>query len=170
VHIEVQGIYGRTNWSGNIIIYTPDQALAFNQTYTVSVSGRDVAGNALPAYEWNFRAIPNIGTIQGKVVDNLGSPVSGAIVRLVNGQTTATDKNGGFAITGSGGNQVLTIQVKGSADKVFNAIIAPGVITNLGQTQMQKAEADCSWVIAPTFVLLIGVAAELLYLQRKKRK
>ncbi len=61
----------------------------------------------------------------------VGSPISDTIVTLENGQTTATDKNGGFTTTASGGNHVLTIQVEGFTDKKFNITIAPGVITNL---------------------------------------
>jgi hypothetical protein len=170
VHVSIVGVSGSTNWSGNLIVYAPDTALTFNQTYTVSVSGKDLAGNSMPAYEWTFRTIPNIGTIQGKVVNSVGSPISGAIVRLENGQTTATDKNGGFSLIASGGVHTLTVQVKGFADKVMNVTIAPGLVTNLGQMQIDKAPSDYSWVIALTFVLLIGVAAELLYLQQKKKK
>ena len=170
VHIEIPGFNGGTAWSGNSITFTPDQALAFNQTYLVSVTGKDLAGNPLPAYGWTFRTIPNLGTVAGKVVNDLGSPVSGAIVRLENGLTTATDKNGAFSLTGSGGAHILTIQVKGFEDKVFNVTITAGTITNVGLAQMQKAPSDYSWVIVLTFVLLIAVAAELLYLQRKRKK
>jgi len=169
VSISIPGVYGHTNWSGNTIIFSLDEALAYNRTYQVSVSGKDLAGNSLPPYDWTFRTLQNLGTLQGKVVDGVGSPISGAIVHLENGQTTATDGNGGFSLVGTGGAHTLTIQMKGYADKVRNVTIEPGVVINLGQMQIDKAPSDYSWVIAVTFILLIGVAAELLYLQRKKK-
>lgn len=170
VHVDIAGVSGAISWSGNQVTFTPDSALSYDHVYQVSVSGNDLAGNPLPPYSWSFSTIPNQGTVSGIVVDDAGRPISGAIVRLENGQTSATDQNGGFSLSGTGGGHTLTIEVKGYTTKQLNITISAGATSNLGQMVLVKSPDDYSWVIVLVFVLLIGVAAELLYLQRKKRK
>ena len=73
---------GSFSWSGNVMTYTPDSNLAYNQTYNVTVGtgAKDLAGNSLnSAYIWSFitfapDAIPP--TINGNTPTGNNEPVT----------------------------------------------------------------------------------------------
>lgn len=50
----VSGVDGQISWSGNTAKFIPSSELAYGTTYTVTVSGKDVAGNSLAATSWSF--------------------------------------------------------------------------------------------------------------------
>ncbi|MCU0862065.1 MAG: carboxypeptidase regulatory-like domain-containing protein, partial [Methanomassiliicoccales archaeon] len=164
------GVGGSVAWEGDTVMrFTPSIALNYNSTYTVVVNGRDLAGNGMTSLLWQFTTIPNLGEVRGKVVDERGAPIQGALVSLESGQTEATDQFGEFSIDAPSGVHTLTIRYDGYNEIRLNVTLVAGASLDLGQTALSQSTTDFSWVIILTFVLLVAVAIELVYL-RKKRK
>jgi hypothetical protein len=46
VVLSIEGVVGTMAWNGNNFTFSPASALAHLGSYTVSVSGRDLAGNS----------------------------------------------------------------------------------------------------------------------------
>ncbi len=91
------GASGTISWEGDDFMrYTPAEPFPYNATYDVEVTGRDLAGNSMTPLLWQFRIQPNLGTVSGKVLDELNAPIQGALVSLENGQTATTDRDGEF--------------------------------------------------------------------------
>ncbi|MDD1747830.1 MAG: carboxypeptidase regulatory-like domain-containing protein, partial [Methanomassiliicoccales archaeon] len=165
------GYPGNITWEGDTVVYfTPRYAFPYNATYRVTASGRDLAGNQMTSLLWQFTTQPNYGELTGKVLDQLSAPIQGALVSLENGQTAATDRDGVFSITAPSGTHTLTISYEGYGDITMNVTLAVGETTDIGSTSMSKEGNDYSWVIILTFVLLVAVAIELIYLQKKRKK
>jgi hypothetical protein len=165
------GVSGNITWDGNTTLYfTPSTSLSYGHTYTIQVDGRDLAGNAMTSLLWEFTTYPNTGTVTGKVLNDINAPLQGALVSLENGQTTTTDRDGEFSITASSGVHTVTISNQGYSDIRLNVTLSAGEVTDIGSTPMSKEAADFSWVVIMTFVLLVAVAIELIYLQKKRKK
>jgi hypothetical protein len=47
VVLSIEGVVGTMAWNGNNVTFSPASALAHLGSYTVSVSGRDLAGNSV---------------------------------------------------------------------------------------------------------------------------
>jgi len=168
LHIDVSG---NLTWEGNTSLrFIPAGALPYSHTYTVQVDGRDLAGNHMTALIWQFTTRPNTGVVTGKVVNELDAPIQGALVHLENGPSTYTNGYGYFSITAPSGNHTLVITYAGYSDFRVNVTLSAGDTTDIGSTPMAQAGTDFSWVIILTFVLLVAVAIELVYLQKKRRK
>jgi hypothetical protein len=164
------GVSGTISWEGNTSLrFIPTEAFTYNHTYTVQVDGRDLAGNAMTTLIWEFTAQPNLGVLTGKVVNELNAPIQGAFVSLENGQNAVTNRDGVFSITAPSGNHTLTISYEGYGEFRVNVTLSAGDTTDIGSAPMSKAGTDYSWVIILTFVLLVAVAIELIYLQRKRK-
>jgi parallel beta-helix repeat protein len=167
VHFAVSGTVA---WDGNTsLLFIPNGALLYNRNYTVRVEGRDLAGNAMTSLIWAFKTEPNVGVLTGRVVNEISAPIPGALVSLENGQSAVTNNNGVFSITAPSGNHTMTISYGGYSKFQVNITLSAGDITDIGLTPMSKAGTDYKWVIILTFVLLVAVAIELIYLRRKRK-
>jgi hypothetical protein len=107
--------------------------------------------------------------LTGKVVNELNAPIQGALVSLENGQNAVTNRDGVFSITAPSGNHTITISYEGSGEFRVNVTLSAGDTTDIGSAPMSKAGTDYSWVIILTFIMLVAVAIELIYLQRKRK-
>jgi parallel beta-helix repeat protein len=166
----LMGASGNITWDGNTTLYfAPTSDLRYNYEYQVQVNGRDLAGNTMTSLLWEFTTRPNSGTVTGKVLNEIDAPIQGALVSLENGQTSTTNRDGMFSITAPSGNHTLTIRYEGYGDFRVNITLSAGDTTDIGSAPLSKTGTDFSWVIILTFVLLVAVAVEIVYL-RKKRK
>jgi hypothetical protein len=93
VRISIDGVSGVITWNDNVATFTPSSALAYDTTYTVTVTGEDFAGNAVTS-SWSFTTLKEDGVISGTVRDANGN--ANATVTLSNGMNTTTDANGYF--------------------------------------------------------------------------
>lgn len=170
VNVDVGSVGGSLAWEGSTVLrFTPIYSLAYNTTYEVEVDGRDLAGNSMTPLRYQFVTIPNLGTLVGRVMDERGAPLQGAIVSLETGQTAATDMDGQFRLTAPSGVHTLTIRYEGYGDMRVNVTMTAGQTLDLGRASLSKATTDFSWVIILVFVLLVAVAVELIYLQKKRK-
>jgi hypothetical protein len=170
VDIEVN-VGGSVSWEGSQVVrYTPAMPLSYNRTYVVQVNGRDLAGNTMTTLLWQFTTIPNLGLVTGRIVDERSSPLQGAIVSLESGQTAATDSDGVFRLNAPSGTHTMTVRHDGFSDIRINVTVVAGGTLDLGETSMSEAGTDYSWVVILTFVLLVAVAIEIVYLRKKRKK
>jgi len=170
VNVDLGSVGGSLAWEGSTVLrFTPISSLAYNTTYEVEVDGRDLAGNSMTPLRYQFVTIPNLGTLVGRVMDERGAPLQGAIVSLETGQTEATDIDGQFRLTAPSGVHTLTIRYEGYGDMRVNVTMTAGQTLDLGRASLSKATTDFSWVIILVFVLLVAVAVELIYLQKKRK-
>ena len=149
VELTVTGVTGTIRWEGNTVILTPAGPLAHLRNCTVSVSGQDLAGNAVQG-GWSFTVIDN-GTVSGRIVDSDGNPVANAIVSG-GGKNVTTDANGEFTLNLQDGDHQLTVFKEGKELAIFNATTTPGERLDVGEIKVQGiglgSAAPWGWIIA----------------------
>jgi hypothetical protein len=97
--ISVTGATGAVVWSGNSVSFTPTAALRGYTSYTVSVNGTDLAGNAI-ANTWTFKTAL-WGTISGVVRGYDGKVLANAVVKLIGVSTNAHIEMGHLTLAAS---------------------------------------------------------------------
>ena len=175
VNMTVAGINGTMSWNGNSVVFTPSSPLAYDTGYSVTVSGKDLAGNQVNA-TWTFTTLKNEGAIEGVVKDANGAPIANATVTLSNGMTAVTDANGHFVIENvTSGNYTMTMTKDGFVSVTQNVSTSAGVTSQAGTLDLKAAPsgtaaADNGLVIAMVAVLLVVMAAIGVMLVRKRKR
>ena len=147
--IVLEGIAGIVSWNGSIATFIPSSTLIGNTTYTVTLNGEDMSGNALPITNWTFTTA-NVGKISGKILDANDFPIVNATVTLTRASSvlsgidnptadesnislttweTETDAHGNYAFYDMApGNYTLT-SIKAGYDKTTAniALTIPGI-------------------------------------------
>jgi hypothetical protein len=160
VSIIVSGVTGTLSWSGNNSFFDPSSDLVYGTMYTVTVSGTDLAGNAVIS-SWSFTTLKDEGTISGTLKDADGNPVANATVMLSNGRSTISDSNGYFEFNNvTSGSYTITINQSGFE------IITQTVSTTSGETivlvLVSEQNGEASEDDAPIIVGVIVVIAALM--------
>ncbi|MCG7840837.1 MAG: Ig-like domain-containing protein, partial [Methanomassiliicoccales archaeon] len=173
VHITVDGISGILSWDGDTATLTPSEAMAFDTTYTVVVSGEDLAGNSIDE-EWSFATLKDEGAISGTVTDENGNALENATVALSSGETVTTDVNGHFMFVNiTSGSNTLTIAKDGYEGLTRNVTVSIGQTTDLGDLSVDTSSSasDDSFIMIITAILAIIVLLVIimLYVRRKKK-
>jgi hypothetical protein len=121
--VTFTGIAGTKTWNpAGTEVNLTHLSLAYATTYDITVSGKDLVGNALtgPNLTWSFTVITQvIGTVE----DLKGNPVADATVALAQGTVLVdglTDSNGHFGLIVNGGTYNLTISKSGFQDLAVN--------------------------------------------------
>ena len=163
------GITGAKTWNtaGTEVTLT-HAALTYATTYSVVVSGKDLAGNAVSG-SWTFTVVTQV---TGTVSDDKSNPIVSATVKLTQGATVVegvTDANGRFALIVDGvGTYNLTISATGFQDFVQNdKAFGVGHNNTLGAIAMTP-NADYTLVIVGVIVVLAIVLAALFLMRRHK--
>lgn len=171
VIVVVDGVAGNVSWEGNVLTFTPS-ALVYAHNYTVTVSGLDLAGNALEM-NWTFRTVAGTGSLTGTVVDSDGDPLANVTVR-VGDQSAVTNQIGRFILNGlAPGNYVLTVDQEGYEMYSDTVTVVAGEADELGPLTLIAEGADeggdMTLIIVMVAVLgLAGVGAALLLLRKRK--
>ncbi|HEY3420632.1 MAG TPA: right-handed parallel beta-helix repeat-containing protein [Methanomassiliicoccales archaeon] len=172
--ISVNGVIRVLTWNGNNATYTPSSALAYNTTYTVTVSGKDLSGKELATVSWSFTTMKDEGKITCTLKDASGKAVAGAKVTLSNGMSATTDANGYFELKNvTSGSYTLTISKDGYKTVTQSVSTAAGETTALGTLSALASESssDNTLLIAGGAIGIIALlAAAFLLLQRRKKK
>ncbi len=168
--VSISGVSGTVAWNGNTATFTPSAALAYGITYAVTVSGKDIAGNAVEA-SWTFKTLDNKGTISGIALDENGEPLANATVTLSNGMTATTDEDGHFVIADvPSGTYTVTI-TKGDYKRVIeNVSASAGATTALGTVTVEetaKPADNSTFVMVGLAVAVVLAACFLLFWKRK---
>ncbi len=175
VIISVNGVTGTLTWNGNTAIFTPSTSLGYSTTYSVTVEGRDLAGNEV-SESWSFTTMSNEGSISGTVRDPDGNLVENATVTLSNGQITTTDAYGRFVLTNvSAGNYTLEITKAGFPTVIQNVEIGAGQESNLGSISFRSSTAggddsNGTTILAASGIMVVAMVAFLLLAGRRLKK
>ena len=157
VTVDVAGVDGQVSWSGNNITLTPAKSLVLGQTYSVSVQGRDLAGNPVSG-KWTFTVIAN-GTVTGRIVDSQGNPIANATVSC-GGKNVTTDANGEFTLDLVGGDYAITVSKEGKVLAEINATSMAGKQLDLGSIKIPATGSaqEIPWA------LIVGTATVCMLL------
>jgi len=170
VSIVIDGVTGTVAWDGNTAAFTPSSPLAAGTTYSVSVSGSDLAGNAVEN-SWEFTT-SDLGEISGQIVDDSGRPLAGATVRLENGMTATTDQQGRFTFADVlPGEHTLTVSMEGYADRTMAVTLAPGQAYGVGSLGVESVTGGSSdgLLIAGAVAIVAALAILAVFLIRRKK-
>jgi hypothetical protein len=145
--ISLAGVTGAISWNGSTATFLPVTTLIGNMTYTVSLVGKDLSGNALKNVSWTFTTA-DVGTISGIITDPGGNPVANATVSLVQisgsapsnseglyAHSTLTDVGGNYAFYDvMVGNYTLTVTKDGYVPSTSSLALTPEAIATGGIT------------------------------------
>ena len=175
VLITVNGIPGTLSWSGEVATITPSAALTFNTTYTVVVSGKDLAGNSIDQ-EWSFSTLKDEGTVAGTIRDQNGNALANVTVTLSGGRTTMTDANGHFLFENvAAGDLTVMVELDGYETLTRNITVTAGVTNDLGElTMIEIPDGDGGddnsmmiIVVVLMVLVIVGVVGVVLYKKKK---
>ena len=140
VTITVSDVDGAISWEGNVATFTPS-ALAYGTEYTVTVNGKDIAGNELEEDIWTFTTLKDEGTISGIVKDKDGNTIEGATVTLSSEVSTTTGTDGSFSFDNvPSGSYDLTIEKSGYVKSSKEVTVDIGKNTDLGTIVLQLVD------------------------------
>jgi hypothetical protein len=152
VIIELSNRTGSTTFSAGRYIFTPDVPLDHGEVYIAKVMGNDLAGNPVDELTWTFR-VTDQGTITGRVFDENGYPLAGAVVILDSGKTTSTDQDGNFNITERMGERTITILGDGYKTRTIIIDLTPEREGRAGNIYLEREEKAASSASIPAFLL-----------------
>lgn len=178
--IVVDGMDGTLKWSGtHWATFTFSTSLKGNTTYTVTVNGKDQAGNLLVPVSWRF-STANVGTVSGIVSDLGGRPVAGAVVNLTStsgrNMTTVTNISGYYSfhdvpigdytisvIKDNYTSQTSTFTLNGD-NVAFGGITLDKVLTSSG-----PADDSLLLLVALGSMTVAGSLITVLYMRKRGR-
>ena len=169
--VVFSGITGTKTWNaaGTEVTLT-HAALTYATTYSIVVSGKDLAGNVLTGANKTF-SFTTVTLVSGIIKDDKGIPIANATVKLTQGTTVVeglTDANGHYALIVNGGVYNLTVSKAG-----FQDIVQNGKTFGVGQTNTLEPiamtpNADYTLLIVGVIVVLAIVLAALFLMRRQK--
>ena len=169
--IVVDGIAGTTAWSGNAATFTPSTTLISNTVYTVTVTGKDAAGNSLVSTTWSFTTMNNGGTIEGVIMDANGGPIANATIIMSNGLVTRTDAFGRFSFTNvTAGSYDMSVGKDGYHTISQNVNTTAGQMNDLGFLSLPatSSAADIGLIIG-IIVAIVAVLLISVFAMRKQK-
>lgn len=172
VSVVVDGVTGTIAWNGNDVAFTPSTSLGYGTTYTVDVTGKDLAGNPV-AYSWSFTTMKNEGAIDGVIKDADGNPIANATVTLSDGMTT-TDFNGHFSFENvTAGTYTLNVTGAGIEPISQNVTTSAGHTSELGTLSALaslKSSSNDGFLYGAVAVLFVALFLLLVLLARRRKK
>ncbi len=173
VIVTMEGVVGNVSWEGNLLTLSPS-ALEYARDYLVTVSGRDLAGNAMEL-NWTFTTTAGTGSLTGTLVNEDGEPLANVTVHAGD-QSAVTNDLGRFVLNDlAPANYILTVNKEGYEMYSSTVSVVAGDSDELGELTLiaQEAEEDDSGdntlliVIAGVVVIAVIGAAAVIFLRRK---
>ena len=170
VHFDVNGVsVAPTTWVGNLATYTHAVPLLYAKNYSVTVSGKDLAGNDVSGSRKTFSFATKC-MVSGTVKDSNGNPIANATVTLKSGSTTVatgqTNANGQIALVVPEGSYNLTISASGKKDFTKAVVVAVGTTNVLEPVSMQNLD---NWTWLYILIVIVVIAAIVLFLYMRKK-
>jgi hypothetical protein len=194
----VISVIGTISWSGNIATFTPWPTLRGHTDYTVTVTGKDLAGNAITT-TWTF-STAMVGKMSGTVLDKNGDPVVNATVTLKNVtiaaqnmnhllvltmyndvgdmMTTTTDANGNYTFYDVFiGNYTLTISKDGYKTVSSTVSMTMQVVDSAGMTADEivltsddsNDQTTLLMIVAAIAVIAVLLVVVFFFMGRRKK-
>jgi hypothetical protein len=168
----VGGVQGSLAWVGNQLTFTPS-LLAKGTGYTVTVTGNDLAGNAMTSYQWSFTTIVATGNVIGVVLDEDGNPIAGASVLIDGIFVVKTNASGGFDVPSALGVHTLTISMTGYSDQEMTITVIPGEndvnVPDMASTSTPSSGGDMTMIIVGAIAAIAVVGVLVVVMMRKKK-
>jgi len=142
--------------------------LEFETEYTVRITGQDLAGNIMIEFQWTFRTEGPNATVDGRVLDEDGGPLSGALV-VCGDETALTDEHGLFSLVLTPGNHTLRVSMEGFEKLEMDVQVLPGQDVELEDMVLIREESASSYYL----LAIVGGAAimgAVLLLWRRSRR
>jgi hypothetical protein len=174
--IVSNSVEGEVVFVDNIANFTPISELEYNREYTVTVTGKDLAGNAV-SKTWTFSTMVMLGNVNGRIIDSNGQPIANATVTLSNGLSTVTNATGAFVFKDVEiGNYTVSIVKDGYVTMTTNATIDADVTKDIGNIAMTasgsaftpSSDGTMLVVAAVGLIAIVALAAGLLFMRKKK--
>lgn len=174
VDVAIEGASGNVTWNGTVLTFNPS-ALEYARDYRVTVSGKDLAGNAMEM-NWSFSTTTGTGSVTGTLVDEDGEPLANITVR-VGDRSAVTNELGRFVLSDvPPGNYVLTVEAEGYEMLTEMVSVTAGDSEELGELTL-VAEDDGEGtnggngtlliIIAVVAIIALAGAAAVILLKRK---
>ncbi|MHC1709408.1 MAG: right-handed parallel beta-helix repeat-containing protein [Methanomassiliicoccales archaeon] len=173
VSVIVDGATGNVTWKGTVLTFTPT-ALEYATDYLVTVSGKDLAGNAMEM-NWTFTTTAGTGSLTGTLVDEDGEPMANVTVH-VGDRTAVTNELGRFVLNDlAPGNYLLTVDEEGYEMFTDSVAVTVGEANELGDltlvaegTEDEDDGGNSTILIIVAAVAIIAVAgAAVVFLKRR---
>ena len=149
------------SWTGNMVVFGPSSGLAYNTTYTIAVTGKDIAGNQVN-FEWSFKTSDK-GTIEGVLKDPSGNPIVNATVTLSNGMTVLSDGTGHYSFTNvTAGSYTLTISGDGYRTTIETVSVTAGLTKVIDSPLSAQGSASAGPDNTVMMVVAVGLFVVLL--------
>jgi C1A family cysteine protease len=161
---------GQVSWSEGTATFTPFQPLPFATRYSVTILGKDMAGNSLASPD-NMLLFTTIAKLSGTVKDPKGEPIGNATVSIVRdgnvvAQTTS-DQMGYFEMMAEIGNYTLRISSEGMVDYQSPLALMTSQTNEVGSLAMTE---QTDWVMIIAILGIVAVIACLgaFYVRRRR--
>ncbi len=118
-------------WEGDRAYFLPPRDFYYGTEVYVDVRGRDLAGNELESFNYEFK-ITEKGEVKGRVVDQFFNPIKGALITFDNGQEVETASDGTFSMQISRGGHNLLVEKEGYEPKRAYANAVAGDVEDIG--------------------------------------
>lgn len=172
ISITVSGVNGTISGSGTTYTFMPASDLECNSDYTVTVSGKDLAGNTV-SLTWAFSTI-DAGDVEGELVNAYGRGLANVTVTLSNGMSATTDEEGHFLFKDvPAGTYVMTAERDGYDLLSMNITVTAEETLTLGEVGMDKTlngGGDIFVIVAIVFIVAMVGAAVVMTVQQRRAK
>jgi len=166
VAVQINDVTVNGTWDDRSLVLNIE--LEFETDYTVRITGQDLTGNNMSEFQWTFRTEGPNATVEGRVLHEGGSPLSGA--RIVCGdESVLTDETGHFSLVLTPGNHTLWVSMEGFEDIEMDVQVLPGQDVELEDLVLIREESA-----PPYYILAIAggtaiIGAFLLLWRRSRR-
>ena len=143
VDLEISGVEGSINWTGNRLDFDPTDPLEDGVEYTVTVSGRDLAGNGMEPFQWSFRTSGDLVELTGRVVDLDDLILPGVRVEVLDENITdTTDDSGLFSFLLEPGKYRIRLSAEGYVNLTVKVDLGSGSDMDLGDIALQELTGE----------------------------
>ncbi|GAK53948.1 APHP domain protein [Candidatus Moduliflexus flocculans] len=170
--VEVTGVNGTISWEGNTMTIQLTGDLALDTGYSITVNGRDLAGNAMAPHVWGFSTIDYfMAEFSGQLLDDQGHSIQGAVVSCSNGESRTTNSTGHFFFSLEPGHYSFNLTKDGYVTQVIDEELESGEIVRVVRTLDTVAAAgDDMLLIIAAIVIVCAAAGAVVFLVLRKRR
>lgn len=181
--IDIVGVTGNISMEDRNLTLTLGSDLEYGTTYSIRVTGKDLAGNDLVPFDWTFETVENVaanqGRVSGRVLDTSGHPLANATVRFKTGESVMTDMNGSFEIILSKGSNHVIVSIPGYQETMVEFDLDGGQDLDLGELPVKvivpvedddEGESNTWLIIVIVAIILVIIFAALIGYQIKRTR
>ncbi|MDD1771970.1 MAG: right-handed parallel beta-helix repeat-containing protein [Methanomassiliicoccales archaeon] len=167
--VTISGVDGAISGRGTTYSFIPASDLEYNSDYTVTMSGKDLAGNTV-SLTWAFSTI-DAGDVEGDLVDAYGRGLANVTITLSNGMTATTDEEGHFLFEDvPTGTYEMTAERDGYDMLSMNITVTAEETLALDEVEMDKTlngGGDIFIIVAIVIIVAMAGAAVVMMVPRR---